>query len=110
MIDLTHLSPDEAQQKVRERLSEKDFQARVVARARVYGWRVYHTTIPYRSAPGFPDLVLVRPPRLLFVELKREKGELTTAQEEWLGLLRQCLAEVRVWRPSDEDEIERMLA
>jgi hypothetical protein len=43
-----------------------------------------------------------RPPRLLSVELKREDGELTTEQANWIHWLEQCPGvEVFCWRPSD---------
>ena len=40
-----------------------------------WGWRVYHVAkvkghLRARTSPGFPDLVMVRAPRLLFAELK----------------------------------------
>jgi hypothetical protein len=63
-------------------LSEKVWQSQVVAVAKLYGWRVFH---PLRSkGSGWPDLALLRPPRLLLVELKTEQGRLRPAQREWL--------------------------
>ena len=68
-----------------ENQSEKDFQANIEAAAKRLGWHVYHTHDARRSAAGFPDLVMVRRGRLIFAELKREKGSTTTkAQYEWL--------------------------
>lgn len=79
-------------------LTEAAFQAHVVGLARFYGWRVFHAPdnrpagkgrAPQRlaapEAKGFPDLVLVRPPELLFVELKTDTGRLGPGQEEWLA-------------------------
>mgnify|MGYP000098728519 CR=1 FL=1 len=92
------------------RLTEKAFAQQVVDLARLLGWRVYRTWLSVRSPAGFPDLVLVRPPRLIFAELKSEKGRLTPAQEAWLELLRQVPgAEVYVWRPADLEEIAAVL-
>ena len=92
------------------KLSEKQFQAQVVQLARYQGWLVYHTYDSRRSADGFPDLVLVRPPTVLFVELKTEKGVTSMAQEEWLTVLGDCSqAETALWRPGSWDEIERTL-
>lgn len=100
--DLTHLSPDEARQRLHERVTEAELQAQVVRFARTRQWLVYHTTIAYRSAPGFPDLILVRSGRLVAAELKREKGVITEAQRIWLAALRACPGvEAYVWRPSD---------
>lgn len=69
---------------------EAAFQVRVVTLARDHGWRAYHTHDSRRSDPGFPDLVLVRPPRVLFVELKVGRRQLTGDQEAWMRLLEQC--------------------
>jgi hypothetical protein len=46
---------------------------------------------------------------LLFVELKAERGEVTPAQQGWLDALSKCSVECYVWRPSDRDEIARVL-
>jgi hypothetical protein len=53
---------------------------------------------------------LVRGERLLFAELKREKGKLSAEQEAWLEDLRRVPGvEVYVWRPGDMDEIAQVL-
>ena len=39
------------------------------------------------SPKGEPDLRLVRPPRVVFLELKADKGKLTPEQTEGLDLL-----------------------
>ncbi|WP_051914610.1 VRR-NUC domain-containing protein [Thermorudis peleae] len=74
---------------------------------RLLGWQVYHTWISVRSPAGFPDLVLAKPGRpLILTELKTERGKLSPAQEAWLAVLQQVPGIiVRVWRPSDWDEI-----
>jgi hypothetical protein len=66
---------------------EAAFQVRIIELATVHGWRVYHTHDSRRSEPGFPDLVLVRGSRLLFVELKVGKRQLTDEQRDWLRAL-----------------------
>lgn len=91
-------------------LSEKDFQAQIVALAKVCGWKVFHQFDSRRSEPGWPDLVLLRPQVALFVEVKRQNGRLTKAQRGTLDLLRDCGNLVDVWRPSDWDSIVRVLA
>lgn len=90
-------------------MTEAQLQARVVAEAKRRGWLVYHTRYSLRSAAGYPDLHLVRGERSVFVELKRETGRVTGAQEVWLEALRRAGHEVYVWRPSDEAEIEGVL-
>ena len=90
--------------------SEKQFQAQVVELARYSGFLIYHTFDSRRSASGFPDLVLVRPPTVLFAELKTETGRIRPEQQKWLDALEGCESiEVRLWRPSEWEEIERML-
>jgi hypothetical protein len=92
-------------------ITEKAFMAQVVQLAKTFGWAVYHTHLSKWSESGWPDLALAKPPRLLLVELKSEKGKLTAGQQEWLELLGACDGvEVHVWRPSDWDEITHTLA
>lgn len=93
--------------------SEKDFTARVRYEAELAGWElVYHTYDSRRSERGFPDLVMVRPPRLIFAELKMKKGKLTVYQEDWIaGLKRVPDIEVYIWRyPEDIDTIIKVLS
>jgi hypothetical protein len=68
-------------------LAEAAFQRQVEQLAAFYGWRTYHTHDSRRSAAGFPDLVLIRGPELLFVELKTDRGRLSAAQAAWLEAL-----------------------
>ncbi len=94
--------------------TEKDFQQTILDAARALGWYAYHTHDSRRSTePGFPDLVLIHPPtgRLIFAELKTERGRLSTAQQRWLAALSRADApRSRVWRPSQLDEILEHLA
>jgi VRR-NUC domain len=96
--------------------SERQFERAVVEYAEFNSWLVYHTYDSRRSKPGFPDLVLVRDDRLLFVELKSERGRLSDAQLDWMGRLERVEAipsscvTVFVWRPSDWVWIESVLA
>lgn len=90
-------------------LTERAFQAQVIQYARVFGWAVYHTHDSRRSQPGFPDLVLVRRPRIVWVELKSQRGKVTPEQQAWLDELRACDQEVHVWRPSDWRIVEGTL-
>lgn len=91
----------DAQAVIARAMSERQLQDHVVALARALGWRVFHPYDSRRSEPGFPDMILVRD-RLLAVELKRETGRLTRAQEAWLAAFRATeVVEVYVWRPAD---------
>lgn len=71
-------------------LTEKDFQQLIIDTARALGWLVYHTHDSRRSAPGFPDLILLRPPELVVVEVKPAAGSRratvadVAARPEWL--------------------------
>lgn len=90
-------------------LTEKRWMAQVIALARMLGYRVYHTWDSRHSQGGFPDLVLVRRPRVIFAELKREDGRVTREQQAWIDELRACGQEVHIWRPSDLETIVRVL-
>lgn len=93
-------------------LTEKDWQAEVVAYLVERGWQIYHTWSSRHSAAGFPDLVCLRPPVVAFVELKREptrgnKAELTIHQTKWIRRLGRCtMVKARVYRPSDRTEFQ----
>lgn len=91
------------------RQSERSFQAQVLAYATLRGWRAYHTHDSRHSASGFPDLVLVRRPYVLFVELKRDGERPTGAQQAWLDALIDCGLDASVWHPLDWPELERRL-
>ena len=95
-------------------MTEKQLQEAVIACAKLLGWRVYHTWDSRRSAPGFPDLVLVLPgSRLIFAELKTETGKVSDAQNQWLDDLGSVTwdTEEYIWRPRHwlSGEIENIL-
>ena len=85
-------------------MSEATWQAHVLRVARQFGWLVYHTQFSIRSHRGWPDLVLCRPPRILFVELKSDRGRVSPEQRDWLDALRACGLDARVWRPTEHDD------
>lgn len=92
-------------------LSEKDWQRTVTELATARGWRWYHPYDSRKSQSGFPDLTLVHAGfgRLIFAELKTESGKESADQLNWLDDLRATKAEVYVWRPSDWEEVKRVL-
>lgn len=93
-------------------MSEADLLSNIREMARMAAWMVYHTHDSRRSEVGFPDCVLVRRSRVLFVELKSEKGKPSPAQIEWLhALMLTRRVETFLWRPSDwlNGTIEGML-
>lgn len=100
----------EARRALNASTSERAFQASVVDLAELRHWRVWHDQDSRRNAAGMPDLILLRPPRLLFVELKTDRGRLRPEQREWLDELGRCPGvEVHVWRPGDWPTIEEVL-
>lgn len=92
-------------------MTEAALQAAVIECARLFKWRVAHfrpaqTVRGWRTpvqgdGAGFPDLVLIRGPTLMFVELKAARGKVSRDQAEWLNALEQTPAIVHVWRPDD---------
>lgn len=87
-------------------LTERDFTTQIRELATLLHWRRYHTWLAKHSPAGFPDEVLVRPPRLIFAELKTDVGKVSPAQAEWLDdLAKLPNVEVYVWRPAMFDEI-----
>jgi hypothetical protein len=98
-------------------MTEKQLQSAVVDLAGWLGFLVYHPWLSVKSAGGFPDLTLARipargAPRLIFIELKGERGVMRDGQPEWLAALRSSGAEVYVFRPADWHSglIERVLS
>ena len=92
--------------------NEKDFTSRVIYEAHLAGWDLaYHTFDSRHSAKGFPDPVLLRPPRIIFVELKMGKRKLSPPQEEWIAQLKEVpTIEAYVWRyPADVETILKVL-
>lgn len=91
--------------------TEGSFQGQVEHAARQQGWKAYHTQYSIRSEAGFPDLVLVRPPRLIFAELKslHPRSKLSAAQRSWLEALAGCAVEVYLWTPRDWSTIHELL-
>lgn len=129
-------------------ISETAFASQVEDLLKLYSWRFCHfrpalTGAGWRTAmtgdKGVPDYIAVRPPRLIFAELKDEVKPTTLEQDGWLEDLRSCqLAitnqpleikgqktvlpfglnaipavminpEVYLWRPSQFEEIMEIL-
>lgn len=95
------------------KMTERTLQDRVIYRAKKYGWRYAHagrgiieredgsTTVTTPMSAGWPDLFLLRPPRVLVIELKRELGEIRPEQLEWLQDFNACGIPAVIIRPSD---------
>ncbi len=99
------------------RVTEQAFQAQVERYARLCAWTPYHTYNSQRSAPGFPDLVLIRVGadgvgQLVVAELKTVSGKVSAAQEHWLWLFGAVPGvTVKLWHADDDGwrDIERTL-
>ena len=101
-------------------MSERLLQLEIVSYARKHGWRVMHvdtartgghwTTATVYDGKGWPDLVMLRGPRLVVAELKAPTGKVTPEQTAWLDAFEDIGAEVHVWRESDWERIEGVLA
>lgn len=91
--------------------TESQFQASVIRYAELMGWLCYHVRDSRRSRAGFPDLVLVHPDkrRVIYAELKSERGRASRDQLVWLDALDRCGQEVYQWKPSQFELITRIL-
>lgn len=87
-------------------MTEAQLQDAVIAFATTHKWRVMHTrpawsnsrwVTPIQGDPGFPDLVLARDGRVLFFEVKTEKGKLMRDQVAWRVALDGCESEDDDW-------------
>lgn len=102
-----------------ETASETEFQRWIIDTAKRCGWRYSHT---YRAlmqdgqwrttcSTGWPDLVLVRGPRIVFMEVKAKTGRIDPAQDAWLDTLAEIpCAEVWVVDPTMSADVLRTLA
>lgn len=98
-----------------EEMLETDWDAQLfrgpAALATMLGWTSYHTLRSKGSKAGYPDRTLVRD-RIIFAELKREPRVATPVgpeQVKWLDMLAKAGGEMYLWRPSDLEEISRIL-
>lgn len=102
---------------------EESWLSWVIDRAVWSRWRYYHTRRSTGSVAGFPDLCLVRGPRLVFAELKTDspRSRLSADQREWADDLEAVgdaseragglrVPEWYVWRPRDRALITAVLA
>jgi len=101
-------------------LSEAEFLSQVTDLADIMGFAWLHlrpgmtrdswrTPISGPLGRGFPDLLLIRPGRIIFAELKRAGGKPTPDQAILLAALKDWGFEAYLWEPKDMDEIQRVL-
>lgn len=103
------------------KLTEAQFQQRIVDRAKARGWLVQHSrpaptrsggwATPIQGHKGFPDLVIVRDGMVIFAELKQDGRYPNADQRRWLAELGTdgVNKKVAVWRPKDWDTICEIL-
>lgn len=98
---------------------EAAFQAKVIQFAHEAGWMHQHT---YRgktakgawrtnATPGFPDLLLLKPGRMVILELKMPGNHASDAQNEWVSTFQTVGGNVEayvVW-PADWEHIVDLL-
>ena len=89
-------------------ITEDKLQDHIIELAGWRGWTVIHINDSRaQRATGLPALLMIRRPRIVWAELKREpnagghKNEPTDIQQWWIEELKACGAEVYLWRPSD---------
>ena len=66
---------------------EEQFRQAARQVARQLGWRCFHTRDSRGSDPGMPDELWVRPPRLIYAELKAPDGRYSDEQRDTIELL-----------------------
>ena len=90
--------------------SESEFDSRIVQLAGLNGWKTFHVYDSRKSEAGWPDRLFTRRPDFFAAELKKQNGKVSAAQQWWIDELRACGWDVRVWKPSDWEEIVERLA
>jgi hypothetical protein len=89
-------------------VTENELKRIILPIARESGWLVYHVPqAPMRNGggKGYPDLTLARYGEVLWLELKQEHEGPTQEQMLW----QRHLPSARIVRPSDLDQMERLL-
>jgi hypothetical protein len=101
-------------------VSEAEFTSQVIQYAALFGWASAHfrpgmtqsgrwVTAVQGDGKGFPDLLLVKPKRLVVAELKVGRNRVTGEQRAWLRRFELAGVPAYTWRPGDWPEIERVL-
>lgn len=116
------MSAADYRRQVERAMTEKTFQAQVMQLARLNGWKAYHAPpnvivcptckrkVYQQMEPGLPDCIFIKAPRVIWAELKREKGGKFSADQQFtLAALEAAGQEVYRWRPSDWAQIVAVL-
>lgn len=89
---------------------EDPYMRAIMAHAEKCGWYVFHDEDSRRNQADFPDLILVKEPRLLVLEVKRTRGRLTAGQKVLLLKLVACGVDARAVWPKDWKALKEELA
>lgn len=97
----------------RLKMAEAELQSAIVELLGFLKYDWYHTRDSRGSNAGFPDLTVWggRHNRLLFAELKTQKGKISAQQADTLRGLANAGQHVYIWRPYDwiTGSVERIL-
>lgn len=108
-------------ERVLRTVTEKTWTKQVVELGKTFGWTIHHTLtawgksgkpITLQGDKGMPDLLMIKPPRVVFIELKRQGvNRMTPEQEAWMELLKACPGvEAYIFRPGDVDKVAGVLS
>ena len=95
-------------------MSEKQFQAMVVMALKAHGYMVWTVPDMTKTARGLPDVIAVHPTRVprrvLFYELKSQRGRVRPEQADALAALSDVHGiDARIVRPSDWPALRQAL-
>ena len=103
--------------------TERDFQSWVNDLLALRGWRKVYEDVPLtkcykcgtyppqRKVRGHPDIEIVRGNRLVYLELKSDKGRVQPEQRETIDALKKVTTtSAGIMRPSNRGWIEEALA
>ena len=91
-------------------ISEAAYQARILDYAHLLKLRVFHSGDSRRdSCAGYPDLTIVGPFGVLFLEVKTANGRIRPEQAEWLEALNTAGMSASVVRPGDWSVVKPQL-
>ena len=122
MADQRRLARQAEKATDRRKLTEAQFQAWIVKQAKAAGWvlqfhvlraQVKGRWVTNTSAPGVPDLWLLRPStgQLVVLEVKRRGGTATLDQARWIaGLQTVPGVEAFIVSPDDATDVLALLA
>jgi hypothetical protein len=103
-------------------LKEADWQKQVEEALDVCGWWWMHIpsnvvvcphgTKIYRGiAKGFPDILALRPPHILWIELKRDRGGHLESEQRRVGAMLEACGQTWLYaRPRDRERLLNLIA